>query len=487
MGRPRNTIQRENRGSALNVDFLRRILRGPEAGNKGFRRGRRHPYLGVPRTGRSLPASNEAPCGYGKISAIPASILAADLNTCFSGWWGPCLDDDAGSSAICLRDDVQTQDPDDHNFIVPDLNQPDDPIFAGVSMRSREATPVLNQTGVSDQSNKDARRWAHVETLLNKKTDNKAGMQELENPAEEAVGSRHVRFACPFYRLNSVKYGECGKYTLQDPRYVKQHLVRAHFSPKIHCPVCGKDWPPERRVELISHIRRQSCETRDFKSFGILREHQKQSVLDLKSRKGEADPETMWFRMWDLLFPDVARPKANLVYMGDTVTEALLVVETAIGQKGDAVFSSLPPRRLEGRNSVQDTVLAALGRLHRTWHESKPVLDEWGHTKAWQETSGPDSYAMFAPALTPSLTYGSSSTASTTTDGDDVLCVPAYDDLFMATCGSYAYSSVSSIQSHAAAGPWIAPLFEGSSISTVYSEPDIDISMDPSLESPVID
>ena len=141
----------------------------------------------------------------------------------------------------------------------------------------------------------------------------------------EARGANGRQFACPYYKLDRVKYQAClFRQSLKGTNYVKQHLARCH-GPH-YCPTCGELFSQEGHWN--DHIRDGGCEPREFTLDGMTAE-QKQG-LDTLSRGG--NEVERWFRLWDHLFPNTPRPSTP--YLDDIHVEVLALVVRGWAEKG---------------------------------------------------------------------------------------------------------------------------------------------------------
>ncbi|KAI9854954.1 MAG: hypothetical protein M1813_000619 [Trichoglossum hirsutum] len=133
-------------------------------------------------------------------------------------------------------------------------------------------------------------------------------------------------FACPFYKLNPVKYGTqtaisgwekykyrpCAGPGFQSIAHLKEHLRRKH-SP-IQCERCFVIFDGSDRASCVSQLRAHlqsdvPCERDDLS--------QRDGVSDaqwgaLEGQKLEENQEVQrrekWFEIWDVLFPGITRP-----------------------------------------------------------------------------------------------------------------------------------------------------------------------------------
>lgn len=171
----------------------------------------------------------------------------------------------------------------------------------------------------------------------------------------ESADDHGLVFACPYFRLDPEKPAKCLARTLRRIRDVKQHLVRCHLRPHF-CPVCGQVF--ESQAEQEFHVEERSCERpHDYsKPDGITQDHQKR--LSSKSDRN-LTPEEQWFRIWDIIFPELQRP--SLAYISGPFIEALQECETFWDENGEAIVSQwLAASGIPRNVALESSMLPAL-------------------------------------------------------------------------------------------------------------------------------
>ncbi|TQN72630.1 hypothetical protein CSHISOI_02869, partial [Colletotrichum shisoi] len=130
------------------------------------------------------------------------------------------------------------------------------------------------------------------------------GEAEKQQPPKKQ--KNEAPFACPFWKLDPLKYHECAKFCLQRMRDVKEHLKRKH-TPSHYCPRCQEIF--SKADDLQEHVSSNSgwlCLPFDLETLDGV-SHGKNKELHLKS-DASLTTEDQWFSVWDILFPATKRP-----------------------------------------------------------------------------------------------------------------------------------------------------------------------------------
>jgi len=159
--------------------------------------------------------------------------------------------------------------------------------------------------------------------------------------------------ACPFYRMDPLKYTGCGRFEIRSTNYVRQHIARSHSRPPFYCPICSLVCPDARTRD--AHVQALKCSPRRDAHEGITDDQRE----DIQRRRGGTERER-WLGMWRILFPDAAEPDPSLIYMGNTVFEAVFVIKSAWKMRGADLLANLVPETLAvGRSVCGNTKCAA--------------------------------------------------------------------------------------------------------------------------------
>jgi len=116
-------------------------------------------------------------------------------------------------------------------------------------------------------------------------------------------------FACPFWKLDPQGYRDCvkGKKRVRD---VKQHLRRCHSQ----CPRCGDLIEGEK---FAAHLElRPACDMADPNRIEHPRGILPEQIQKLGTRGRDANTDEQWFKVWDIVFPEIARPESTQAYAG---------------------------------------------------------------------------------------------------------------------------------------------------------------------------
>lgn len=116
------------------------------------------------------------------------------------------------------------------------------------------------------------------------------------------------KLACPFYKLNPVRYRECAFRGQLTGSYLRQHLRRVHLDPP-RCPVCGDTF--QTRTILGNHIRARICEVRPLADMEVLSEETWEQLAALRPHRDSE--EQRWFHMWHIMFPNEPQPESPYV------------------------------------------------------------------------------------------------------------------------------------------------------------------------------
>ncbi|KAH0435272.1 hypothetical protein CcaCcLH18_04881 [Colletotrichum camelliae] len=128
-----------------------------------------------------------------------------------------------------------------------------------------------------------------------------AGCPDDENDHQQLL-------ACPFYKLDRIKSQDCLRLQLKRFKDVKQHISRRHMQPP-YCPSCGLEFDTEEQQN--GHSRLQRCQIRNFHlPDGITYARRERIFTRARRNQGLS---SQWFALWDLLFPDKARPASAFV------------------------------------------------------------------------------------------------------------------------------------------------------------------------------
>ncbi|KAI0124762.1 hypothetical protein BJ170DRAFT_685643 [Xylariales sp. AK1849] len=187
------------------------------------------------------------------------------------------------------------------------------------------------------------------------KTDDSDSEEELapsNNKSSYEPGDTSDRiFACPFFKSDPVTYRSCSTSILKDIRRVKQHLWRSHTLP-LYCPICQVTFTQEANRDR--HIIERVCSTRPPRQFAGITIQQRER---LSRRSNPCDTkETQWFKMWDIVFPGVPRPRSP--YVGNETMEILdSFGEMVTSRLCSAINETFPAEAATEINSLTQSVI----------------------------------------------------------------------------------------------------------------------------------
>ncbi len=187
-----------------------------------------------------------------------------------------------------------------------------------------------------------------------------------------------AHFACPYYKVNPSRHAACvWTDALPSVHSVKQHVIVHHHAP-IACPVCAAQFPSA--VARDNHVRARACVRREPLSGEL--EGATEAQVDWLMRRdepgassvapgrrkrrrrkvsgdGDDDDEESWFRMWEVLFPGVPRPKTG--YLAKPAEMGAVALRRFWRRVGPQVVKDL--LRFEGGGADRDTREAVAGSV----------------------------------------------------------------------------------------------------------------------------
>lgn len=141
------------------------------------------------------------------------------------------------------------------------------------------------------------------------------------------------QFACPFQKLDPLKHHDCLKYALNRIKDVKQHVYRRHKQPDYYCARCFDIFKTaDARDE---HARSKNCDNLEAPSFEGITEAQR-NRLNKSSSRG-IDPQEQWFEMWDIIFPNNARPSS--AWVGSHMEEMVPLLRSLWSRKNSGIVA----------------------------------------------------------------------------------------------------------------------------------------------------
>jgi hypothetical protein len=153
------------------------------------------------------------------------------------------------------------------------------------------------------------------------------------------------RWACPFFKLDPVKYMDCSRFQLARVKDVKQHIDRKHSRLQLFCPVCHVNTSPNIK------------DNGDDEDFGIHLCGSKWEMLSKGMTSSEREAlfqrsdsnlldRDQWYRVWAVFFPD--QPPPNSPHVGSLVEEAVATVRILLAKNGEQAITSVR-KDTEGR------------------------------------------------------------------------------------------------------------------------------------------
>ncbi|KFY02671.1 hypothetical protein O988_01997 [Pseudogymnoascus sp. VKM F-3808] len=174
-------------------------------------------------------------------------------------------------------------------------------------------TAATGSSTTSDNSGPSRKRRRAAED------DDDADQDGFPKPPRKRVNrgpdkAPRILFACPYFKMNPVKYRDCCAKKLTRIRDVKQHLQRKH-TPDRYCQRCLKtDFSNEE--ELQEHIDLGTCRRNDPTAFEGISNDQRKRLSGKSDSK--ISGEDQWFAIWEILF--FGRPRPSSAYMDTGVS-----------------------------------------------------------------------------------------------------------------------------------------------------------------------
>lgn len=127
---------------------------------------------------------------------------------------------------------------------------------------------------------------------------------------ETVVIKKASFFACPFY-VRDKKHAKCvTRHQLQSIEDVREHVCWEHRQPR-YCPVCKEEFPSSKSRD--THIRLRACQMTMSTVEGVTYGQGKR--LNKVGDKAYLSDDLQWFQIWDIIFPEIARPSSH-IYTG---------------------------------------------------------------------------------------------------------------------------------------------------------------------------
>ncbi|OQU99431.1 hypothetical protein CLAIMM_05065 [Cladophialophora immunda] len=199
---------------------------------------------------------------------------------------------------------------------------------ASSNVGDRPATGSCSSTGQASKaagsSNKD-KRHEH---------DGNEEPKEPQRPRIQSLiqddSDEEGLLACPYAKYDADRYSEmnpnlherayrrCRSVYLTNIPRLKQHLYRIHRRPEYYCSSCYTEFKSESDCE--GHARaRPACAVNDCPFQEKMTHEQYKAV---KRRKMRRDAASVWFEIFDILFPGAQRP--GTPYVDDTHSQATM-------------------------------------------------------------------------------------------------------------------------------------------------------------------
>lgn len=200
--------------------------------------------------------------------------------------------------------------------------------------------------------------------------DDDTGPRRKKRPkmAEEET-TENQSFACPFSKKSPSIYRRCYRYELKRVRDVKQHLRRCHRK-AVYCPVCSQTFSNEEARD--THVRQRNCPENPRVPVEGISDFQAQKLAARCSSK--ESPEQQWFRVFDICFPGLPRPRSP--YVDRLLSEELQSFRDYASAEGPSIMME----HLRGVHIWNDQDAAFLRRMLSEGLEH--IADRWSESLA---------------------------------------------------------------------------------------------------------
>lgn len=151
--------------------------------------------------------------------------------------------------------------------------------------------------------------------------------------------SKTCWLACPFFKLDSIKYSSCRNHRFPKVKDVKRHLHKKHTKPctAYYCIPCKANFRSEKI--LIRHLKQNSgCSVE--RGLPNCISEQQQQALRRKSRRGKPQ-KSQWYAIWDTIFPGLRRPDSP--FLKSELEETLAEFRKFWGEEGPALVAATVP------------------------------------------------------------------------------------------------------------------------------------------------
>ena len=188
-----------------------------------------------------------------------------------------------------------------------------------------------------------------------------------------------VILACPFYKWNPARYGNCRRNLLSKISYVKQHILRAHrILP--HCQTCNESFQTDDKMR--QHIRSITCERRPYTLPDGVTEDQ---IFQLRRRVNQKNSlGDQWYEVFDIIFPNSPRPAS--VYLDLELSQDLDEFVNFVTTRGPKIILDMisPPSFALSDSTSNHSTQALAANLSKALQD---VYDRWYRGRAAEEGS----------------------------------------------------------------------------------------------------
>lgn len=187
--------------------------------------------------------------------------------------------------------------------------------------------------------------------------------------------------ACPFWKLDSQTHRACFRMKLSRIGDVKLHLNRKHKQPASE--YCQRCWIAfENKAHKNAHLSDDSGQTCRYnpaaRPAGI---DNAMAVSLSKKSKRDQSIEDRWFAIWDIVFPDQARPTSP--YIDDSLTEDATQLQEIIVNRWPSILASI----LDEAGGFASTDTERLAREHLIRATLARLSDEFSAEQARMRTA----------------------------------------------------------------------------------------------------
>ncbi|KAK0713405.1 hypothetical protein B0T26DRAFT_364218 [Lasiosphaeria miniovina] len=175
-----------------------------------------------------------------------------------------------------------------------------------------------------------------------RKTNKRGGSKDIDDQrprkrqgGDQGRANHEPPFACHFAKQDPTGHDSCLKFGFTRTPDIWQHFRRKHPSVPTRCVKCGLLFSGDEKVrEWQEHARQRACLKQEIPFVGGITPGQWDDIQDDQEAPGPGTPmERRWYRIWEILFPELPRPPSP--YAGSGFRERMGHVFQSFIQAGE--------------------------------------------------------------------------------------------------------------------------------------------------------